>query len=89
MKGGLDITPILFTGFIFQACKDFDMMDGSPQPSSPVPIISSSPILYTIMSKINSAAHDGVVHDNRISANSQPIFSDWWCINDILGTQLL
>ena len=27
----LDITPIFFTGFIFQACKDFDRMDGSPQ----------------------------------------------------------
>ena len=41
------------------------------------------------MSDISPATHNEVIHANRISTNSQPIFSDWWCINDILGTQLL
>ena len=71
----LIVTPVLFTGFIFQACKDFDITDISPRPSSPVPIISSSPILYTTMSGIRPVTHNEVIHDNRISANSQPIFS--------------
>ena len=52
----VDATPVLFTGFNIQTCKEYDMVDVIKQPTSTIPIITSSPILYTTNPKIQAVS---------------------------------
>ena len=82
-----DPTPILDSSFISSTSTDQDY-PVTTDSNEETPTISSSPVLYfkakdylTPLSKDSSAM--------IILSSTQQFFSDWWCIDDILGSQLL
>ena len=81
--------PVLHNGYITATCAKFNEFPSTVSTKNTQQIISSKPILYTsfesIFPKIPSITP--VDQDNRILTTSQSFFSDWWIINDVIGSQ--
>ena len=81
--------PELHNGYITATCAKFNEFPTIVSTKNTQQITSSSSILYTsfesIFPKIPSITP--VDQDNRILTTSQSFFSDWWIINDVIGSQ--
>ena len=82
-------TPVLHNGYITTTCAKLNESPSTVFTKNTQYIISSNPILYTsfesIFLKIPSVI--AADKDSRILIVSHSFFSNWWNINDVIGSQ--
>ena len=84
----LTTTPILSSIFIMSTPS---VTKNNTISSTPIPIISTSPILFFNTSKDSHSSIEVASNttEMRIKAIAKEIFSEWICIDDIIGSSLL